>query len=456
MKKQKKESFSLMTIKIFLAILLFTGMGVIVIGGVYIIGGYYNSEINNLTTKPVDQETESYYDLLEKECDNDRCCLASLRVTEGIYKEIKEDGNCPNGFEISSFSCPKSLDWCEPIENLNIIGNYVNGTISMCAQNCNRYYIGSYEILDRLQDVDGDNEKEIVFATGDMIEVEELPTIAGPDSVEEEYPDKTETVKFKIDNYQKIDFPKVSISEKELINYLENKNVELTLKFENPLNEELKFKVRINNFQKYNNFQNVILKPNETKIVQYTFKGDDDPKYRRKGYDSLDLVIINDFVSEENYRKYYWDEANDLDSSGTMIYIDKFIRLEDCVEPDASNWKIYQNEEFGFEITLTDVWDGYKTITESDATHTYIKFQIPTKDAIYGNRDGYATPFTISVYSVSKWQEIQQEEGRKPKYIAQNDINVFACSTWQDAPSDLLGKSIGFDQIFSTFKFIER
>ena len=452
MKKQKKESIQIMVIKTLLVVLLFTGMGVIIIGGAYIIGGCYN---NNPTVKPTNQETENYYNLLEKECNNDRCCLASLKITRGTYKEIKEDGNCPDGFEISSFSCPKTLDWCEPIEKLNIIGNYINGTMSMCAQNCNRYYIGSYEILNRLQDVDGDNEKEIVFATGDMVEVEELPTIAGPDSVGKEYPDKVETVKFKIDNYQKINFPKISISEKELSNYLENKDIELTLKFENLLSEELKFKVRINNFQKYNNFQNVILKPNETKIVQYIFKGDDNPKYRRKEYDSLDIIVINGFVGEDNYEKYYWNEANNLNSNGTMIYIDKFIRLDDCMELDVSNWKIYQNEEFGFEITLTDIWDGYKTKTESDTTRTYIKFQIPIEDTNYGNRDGYATPFFISVFSISKWQKIQQEEGRKPKYIAQNDINVFAYSTWQDVPLDLLGKDMGFDQIFSTFKFID-
>ena len=119
------------------------------------------------------------------------------------------------------------------------------------------------------------------------------------------------------------------------------------------------------------------------------------------------------------------------------------------------NWQTYRNEEFGFEITLTDIWDGYKTITKSDGARTHVEFQIPTKDTNYGNGSGYATPFIISVYPILEWQKIQQDEGPKPKYIAQNDINVFAYSTWQDPPLDLLGKNIGFDQIISTFKFIE-
>ena len=68
-------------------------------------------------------------------------------MKDSNYKEIKEDGNCPDGFEMSSFSCPKTLDWCEPIEKLNIIGNYVNAITSMCAQNCDRYYVGSYELV---------------------------------------------------------------------------------------------------------------------------------------------------------------------------------------------------------------------------------------------------------------------------------------------------------------------
>lgn len=317
-----------MTVKMFLAILLFTGMGVIIIGGVYVIGEQHRVGKSNVI-KPIDRETENNYDLLERECDNNSCCLASLKIARGIYKEIKKDGNCPDGFGISSFSCPKTLDWCEPIEKLNIIGNYVNAITSMCSQNCDRYYIGSYELVNKLKDVDGNDEKEVIFATGDMVEAEELPTIAGPDSDLNVNESEVEAIKFKIDNYQKIDFPKISISEKELVNYLVNKNAEFDLEFENPIDRELKFKIRIDDFEERNDFQNVILNPNETKVIQYVYKSDDYLVDKRKRSDSLSLVVINDFADEKNYQKYYRNEANSLDSKGIMIYVDKFIKLED-------------------------------------------------------------------------------------------------------------------------------
>ncbi|MCK5491334.1 MAG: hypothetical protein KAI67_05850 [Candidatus Pacebacteria bacterium] len=364
MSKQKKESLQAIVVKFFLVILLFTGMGTIIIGGVYIVGEHYKNGIDNKNSKIVEnnQENENYYDLLEKKCAGDGCCLSSLRIIrENGYKEADENGKCLEEFRANGFRCEASLQWCEPIEKgsvetteqeLNIIGNYINGIMSMCAQNCDRYYIGSrsFELVDELENIDGVNRKEIVFATGKMVEVEELPTIAGPDSHERIYPDKVEAIKFKIDNYQKIDFPKISISEKELSNYLENKNAEFNFEFRNPLNEELKIKIKLDDFEGQNDFQYFILKPNETKIIQYIYERDDSLRDKREKDDVLDLVVMNDFVDDENYRKYYWDEANSLDSSGTMIYIDKSINLKDCRENDTSSWQTYRNEELGFEV----------------------------------------------------------------------------------------------------------
>ncbi len=48
-RSSKKEPFSLMTVKTLLAILLFTGMVVIIIGGGYIIGGYYKAPSGDKT-----------------------------------------------------------------------------------------------------------------------------------------------------------------------------------------------------------------------------------------------------------------------------------------------------------------------------------------------------------------------------------------------------------------------
>ncbi|MCK4554028.1 hypothetical protein KAU19_03625 [Candidatus Parcubacteria bacterium] len=248
---------------------------------------------------------------------------------------------CPDGSNVGRV--PPDCEFVEcPVvkeeknnKKINIIGNYIDGIMSMCAQNCNRYYIGSYEVVNRLQNVDGTNRQEIIWANGDMVKIMEPPTIAGPDSREKIYPEEVEAIKFKINDYQKINFPKISISENELSNYLENKDAKFFLEFENPLNQELKLKVKLGYFLNEVDFKYFVLSPSQSKTVVYVYKKDSGSGHKRKKDDSLNLLIINDFVDEENYKKYYWDEANNISSSGTMICIEKFIRLEDCGEKVA-------------------------------------------------------------------------------------------------------------------------
>ena len=405
MPKQKKEATQIMIIKTLLVILFFAGMGIIIIGGGCIMSEYYQNETKN-------------------------------RIIEPVQKPVDQ--------------------------KLNIIGSYRNGIMSMCAQNCNRYYIGSYELINELEGVDGNNEKEILFAIGEMVEVEELPTIAGPNSRERTYPDKVEAIKFKIDNYQKIDFPKISISEKELTNYLENKNTEFIVEFENPLNEELKIKIKLDDFEGQNNFQYFILKPNETKIIQYIYERDDSLRNKRGKDDALDLVVINDFVDEENHRKYYWDEANSLDSSGIMIYIDKSINLEDCMENDISNWRTYRNEELGFEVKYPEYFAKQKT-----ASYDNLLF-------IEKSENGNSISMSVNIkrnYQVNYFEaeEIKIGDRLGYKYFFQEGAGysgVMLIQLEQDALElvyDVIGgdknKEIfvknNFNQILSTFKFIE-
>ncbi len=120
----KKESLSIMTVKTLLAVIIFAGMGTIIIGGGYIIWEYGKNGTANQITKPADQETENYYDALEKKCDDGKCCLRSLKIMkENNYKEIDQNGKCPEGFEesflplkgIAGF-CENSLKWCQPIQ----------------------------------------------------------------------------------------------------------------------------------------------------------------------------------------------------------------------------------------------------------------------------------------------------------------------------------------------------
>ena len=116
----KKESLSTMIVKTLLGITIFTGMGVIIIEGVYIIGGHYKIEIDKKIAKPVNQETKDYYDILEKKCD-DGCCLSSLKtMRENNYKEADKSGKCPESFYMDMMKCITSYQWCVPAEEIKL------------------------------------------------------------------------------------------------------------------------------------------------------------------------------------------------------------------------------------------------------------------------------------------------------------------------------------------------
>ena len=113
----KKESLSVITVKTLLAVLLFAGMGTIIIGGGYIIWEYSKNIVENKIVKPVDQETENYYNLLEKKCNGDNCCLSSFKtMRDNNYKEADKNGKCPEGFFMNMMKCITSYQWCEPIK----------------------------------------------------------------------------------------------------------------------------------------------------------------------------------------------------------------------------------------------------------------------------------------------------------------------------------------------------
>lgn len=114
----KKEPLSIIIVKTLLAVIIFVGLGTIIIGGGYLIGKDYKNETNNKITEPINQEMEDYYDALEKRCAIDSCCLASLKIMrENNYREVDKDGKCPEGFNKVATRCIyHPLDWCEPIE----------------------------------------------------------------------------------------------------------------------------------------------------------------------------------------------------------------------------------------------------------------------------------------------------------------------------------------------------
>ena len=125
----KKESLSVMTVKTLLAVLLFAGIGTIIIGGGYIVWEYSKNIENSQIMKPVNQETENYYNALEKKCDGDNCCVSSLEyMKENNYKEADDSGRCSEGFDRDMMACITSYHWCVPIKEKKCakVGEFVN------------------------------------------------------------------------------------------------------------------------------------------------------------------------------------------------------------------------------------------------------------------------------------------------------------------------------------------
>ena len=123
----KKEILSIMTVKILLAVIIFAGMGTIIVGGGYIIGEYSKSETENKILKPVNQETKSCVEEGEKfylkpgEPKEKKCC--NDLKTGAVYSIIEDKCipetvafvcvNCPNyicGLGENRCNCPEDCD----------------------------------------------------------------------------------------------------------------------------------------------------------------------------------------------------------------------------------------------------------------------------------------------------------------------------------------------------------
>ena len=136
-KQKQKEPLPLMIAKTVLAIAVFTGLGTIIIGGGVVIMKYYNSEVNNRIVEPVNQETENYYDALEKRCAGNKCCLSSFRTMKANnYKEADENGKCPEGFFMDMTKCKTSYQWCVPMEKVEINQKYYCEKDNDCLATC--------------------------------------------------------------------------------------------------------------------------------------------------------------------------------------------------------------------------------------------------------------------------------------------------------------------------------
>ena len=125
----------------------------------------------------------------------------------------------------------------------------------------------------------------------------------------------------------------------------------------------------------------------------------------------------------------------------------------------TSDWKTYTNGKYGFTLTFDNAWQGYKyeqDTTTYDDNGIHYRFYLPTKDSDYETeKTGYASPFVISVYKLSDWEEMDNQDDFTK--IDENSKYVFVYGTWKKAPTDL-ENTITSDEIkkvIGTFEFTE-
>lgn len=111
--------------------------------------------------------------------------------------------------------------------------------------------------------------------------------------------------------------------------------------------------------------------------------------------------------------------------------------------PTSSDWHTYTNSKFGFQLTFTDQWKGYKVQEHinnpvaGDYSIASYGFLMPTPDKELGRFDnGYYNMFSLFVFSKDGWQKEINEDGPKPSLLKESQDYIFALSPSQGYGND--------------------
>lgn len=169
---------------------------------------------------------------------------------------------------------------------------------------------------------------------------------------------------------------------------------------------------------------------------------------------SIIILIVLLLVSTAYAGIWWWSNQQEAN-----VVIPIFTPRPSVSATPTKDWKTYTNTEYGFQLTFTDEWMGYKVVktTPSYLSNPYVNYaiQIPTSDHAY--KTGYATPFSVTVYPLSmlKYLSSGDSERAQNSKLGQNNSYLFTNSdgSWQDIPTEYRGKNMQIPQILSTFKF---
>ena len=474
-KIMKKESLSVMTVKTLLAVVIFTGIGTIIIGGGYIIGEYSKNRANNKITEPVDQEIEN----CAKEGESVGSCVGCKKCCQGLqpmdylkYNSECVDSPTPGGGVCSNCGngiCEKenNEDECNCSEDCGEIkipdwAIYKNEKLGITFKHQNWWVESRTEKDFKNIIIEQNNTIKSITTPGSLITVFEKS--------------KNETIEEAIEKIIKkegVDLGDCKILVTEQYKQGDNIIASILLK-ENyePSDDEIMAKIgNVDSVEDLNVIckttpecewakQILIEEKTKTKCSQYA---------KCFGYKCGSNFIYQSNNSEE---KFIYIQL--MASTPSFWEWNSIEILKDQI--NTSNWQTYRNEEFGFEFKYPEDW------IKKNIEDVYFAIQF-RKDISFDHPRRF-TEINININKNSKNLSLEEiisdfeNSGRiyeQKEYIAINDKKVFKAEIanwgmvsgkqflivgekyWHDIVVD--GTNVEdneIDQILSTFKFIEK
>ena len=195
-------------------------------------------------------------------------------------------------------------------DELVVIGQYYEAVTSMCAQNCVNYKLGNISLTEPIKEEKSvnshnqNNNPRNYLAKGEMIEVEEELTIAGP-SEDQSYEnnslgEKIKKQKFKIRDYEFINFYEIDIKEEELKKFVNNQDSVFNIHLNNPIDRDLNLEISIDDYNDKVNIYNKTLPANGDLDFDYIYKkGDNNQNKKRLETETL-FINIEDTNENDN------------------------------------------------------------------------------------------------------------------------------------------------------------
>jgi hypothetical protein len=126
----------------------------------------------------------------------------------------------------------------------------------------------------------------------------------------------------------------------------------------------------------------------------------------------------------------------------------------------TADWKTYTNSTYGFQLTFTDPWEGYKvTESKSDSNLTdAITFSMP-----YNNGANSFFVFSIIVLTPNQWSKVQNDRKINDGgdldagiYLTKNSQYVFNSAAMNGIPPTGINLTYtDIQNVLSTFKFTQ-